>query len=270
MTRETVSPRPFASVRRGLAIARNTFRELLRDRVLYIIGIYALILVASLRVLPELSAGSYPKIFLDLSLASLEILALFLVAFVSTRSLEKEVEQRTMLVLASKPISRGELVVGKFVGLWSVAVAAVVLMGLVTVPIAALGQVAIPVVSYLLSLLFFAIELLVLTAAAMLFGSFAGSLLASLMTLGVYLMGNFSEDLLRLGETTEGAGVRQLTQVLFLLLPNLASLDLKNDAVYGTVTLPDVGTLLLNGVYGIAYALVLLGLAIAVFQRRQF
>jgi ABC-type transport system involved in multi-copper enzyme maturation permease subunit len=255
--------------KRVFVTASNAFREVLRERILYLIGFYALILIVSLRILPPLSAGAHPKIFLDLALASMEILTLFVAAFVSTRSLEKEIQQRTLLVLISKPISRAELLFGKFLGLWGVLLAALVVMTLLAVGIAALGGISMAIGSVTLSLVFLALKLAILTAAALLFAAFTSSLLAAFFTLGLYVMGNFSQDLLQLGDTLDSSLFQTVATILYLVLPDLSRLNLKNEAVYGLTTLPDVGSLLLDGLYGVVYAVVLLALAIAIFQRRQ-
>ncbi|NMG58255.1 ABC transporter permease, partial [Geitlerinema sp. P-1104] len=153
-------PQPkYAGVMRILATAKNAFREVLRERILYLVGLYALLLILSLRILPPLSAGAHPKIFLDLALGSMEVLTLLVAAFVSTRSLEKEIQQRTLLVLISKPISRGELLIGKFLGLWGVLLLSLVIMALLMVGIAVLGGMSLPLGSLLISLLFLALKL---------------------------------------------------------------------------------------------------------------
>ncbi|MCC5896380.1 MAG: ABC transporter permease [Phormidium sp. BM_Day4_Bin.17] len=254
---------------RILVTAKNAFREVLRERILYLVGLYALLLILSLRILPPLSAGAHPKIFLDLALGSMEVLTLLVAAFVSTRSLEKEIQQRTLLVLISKPISRGELLLGKFLGLWGVLLVSLGIMALLMVGIAALGGMSLPLGSLVLSLLFLALKLAILTAVALLFGAFTSSLLAAFFTLGIYLMGNFSQDLLQLGDTLNGEGFQILATILYLILPDFSRLNLKNDAVYGMTTLPDLGNLIFDGIYGVVYAVVVLALAIAIFQRRQ-
>ena len=258
-----------AAAMRILVTAKNAFREVLRERILYLVGLYALLLILSLRILPPLSAGAHPKIFLDLGLGSMEVLTLLVAAFVSTRSLEKEIQQRTLLVLISKPISRGELLIGKFLGLWGVLLVSLVMMGLLMVGIAALGGIALPLASLLLSLVFLALKLAILTAVALLFSAFTSSLLAAFFTLGIYLMGNFSQDLLQLGDTLDSESFQILATLLYLILPDFSRLNLKNDALYGMVAMPDVGLLTVNGIYGVIYAVVLLALAIAIFQRRQ-
>ncbi|MDC0831971.1 ABC transporter permease [Leptolyngbya valderiana BDU 20041] len=255
---------------RFAAIATNVFREVVRDRILYVIGFYVLVLVLAVRLLPDLSAGAYPKIVLDLGLGTIELLGVFITAFVGTALINKEIDKRTMLVLVSKPISRGELIIAKFFGLWAVLLVAIVSMAIVTLPIAALSSIEIPLGSFAIAVAFLGLKLAVLIAVAILFGVFTSSLLASFLTLATYLAGSFSRDLLQLAETTNNESFKPISTVLYIVLPDLLRLDVKNEAIYGMAAMPDAGTLWLNVLYGVTYIVVLLALAIAIFRQRQF
>lgn len=100
------------------------------------------------------------------------------------------------------------------------------------------------------------------------FGVFTSSILATLLTFGVYLMGHLSRDLLALGKLSKNSSVEILTQGIYLLLPDLSRLNLKNEAVYGL--LPDPQILLGHTVYALVYTILLLAIAILIFSRREF
>ncbi|NEP37582.1 ABC transporter permease subunit, partial [Moorena sp. SIO3B2] len=100
------------SLARIWAIAANGFREVIRDRVLYLIGFFALALGIALRLLPEVAATTQDKIFLDLGLAAMGILGVIVAVFVGTGLINKEIEKRTVLVLIPKPLSRAEFIIG--------------------------------------------------------------------------------------------------------------------------------------------------------------
>jgi ABC-type transport system involved in multi-copper enzyme maturation permease subunit len=112
------------------------------------------------------------------------------------------------------------------------------------------------------------LELMLITAVAIAFGVFTSSILATLYSFGIYLMGHFSADLLKLAKISDNANIKVFTETLYLILPDLERLNLRNDAVYGL--LPDSTQLLNNAVYGIFYTILLLAIAIAIFSRRQF
>ena len=77
-------------------------------------------MVAGVRLIPELSVGTEDKIFLDFGLAAISILGLIVTVFVGTGLVNKEIEKRTVYILVAKPLSRSELIVGKYIGLSSV------------------------------------------------------------------------------------------------------------------------------------------------------
>jgi len=253
---------------RTLVITTNVFREVMRDRVLYLIGLFALFLVACLRLLPEIAAATENKILLDVGLAAMSLLGLVIAVFVGTGLINKEIEKRTVLALLAKPISRTEFIVGKHLGLSAVLAVLVATMTAIYMAILVFGRVPFPVHSILVSSLYLFLQLSLITAVAIAFGVFTSSLLATLLTFAVYFMGNFSRDLVTLGTLSKNPAIENMTRSLYLVLPDLARLDLKNQAVYGQ--LPSLTALLENALYGILYIVALLAIATFVFSRREF
>ncbi|WP_431191393.1 ABC transporter permease [Funiculus sociatus] len=256
------------SLKRTLAIATNAFREVIRDRVLYLIVLYALIMAAAWRLLPEVAATTEDKMLLDVGLAAIDVLGSIVAVFVGTGLINKEIDKRTVLVLIPKPISRAEFIIGKQLGLSAVLGVLVALMTGIYLFFLSLAQISYPVVSILIAALYLFFKLCLLTGIALMLGVFTSSLLATLLTFGVYLMGHSSRDLLALGNLSRNADIERLTQALYLVLPDLSRLDLKNLAVYGI--LPDSITLLSNAVYGLLYTVLVLAIAILIFSRREF
>ncbi|MBE9174608.1 ABC transporter permease [Synechocystis salina LEGE 06155] len=250
------------------AIAANGFREVIRDRILYVIGFFAILMALALRILPEISVGADGKIFLDLGLAATSLLGAIVAIFVGTGLINKEIEKRTVLVLIPKPLSRSELIIGKHLGLSGVLTAMLVIMTSIYLAMLAWAKIPFSPTAILISQGFLLLELAVLTAIAILFGVFTSSILATLLSFGVYFMGHISRDLLKLGEITKNANIETLTKYLYLVLPNLERFNLKNEAVYGI--LPTSGELWANLLYGILYITLMLTLANLIFTRRQF
>jgi ABC-type transport system involved in multi-copper enzyme maturation permease subunit len=250
------------------AIASNGFREVIRDRVLYIIGFFALLLVIALRLLPEVAATTENKILIDFGLGAIDLLGVIVAVFVGTGLINKEIEKRTVLVLIPKPLNRAEFIIGKHLGLVGVLAVLIVAMTLIYLILLSFSQVEYPLGSILVSTLYLFLELCLITAVALMFGVFTSSLLAALLTFGVYLMGNLSPDVLKFGNLSQNSSVQMLTQGLYLVLPDLSRLNLKNEAVYGL--LPSPLTLLSNGLYGLFYTVLLLAIAILIFSRREF
>ena len=250
------------------AIAANGFREVIRDRILYVIGFFAIFLALALRLLPEISVGADGKIFLDLGLAATSLLGAIVAIFVGTGLINKEIEKKTVLVLIPKPISRTEFIVGKHLGLSAVLAAMIAIMTVIYLAMLYWAKIPFSLSSILLSQAFLFLELAVLTAVAILFGVFTSSILATLFSFGVYFMGHISKDLLKLGAITKNANIETLTKSLYLVLPNLERFNLKNDAVYGL--LPTSSELFSTFLYGILYIVLLLTIANLIFSRRQF
>lgn len=249
-------------------IASNGFREVMRDRILYIIGFFALLLVIALRLLPEVAASTEDKIFLDFGLAAISVLGVLVAVFVGTGLINKEIEKRTVLVLIPKPLSRAEFIIGKHLGLLGVLAVLIVALMIIYLILLSFSQIEYPILSILISTLYLFLELSLMTAVALAFGVFTSSLLATLLTLGVYFMGHLSRDLVELGRLSENATIETFTQGLYLVLPDLSRLNLKNEAVYGL--LPPALTLLGHAVYALVYTILLLAIAILIFSRREF
>lgn len=253
---------------RTAVIAANVFREVIRDRVLYLVALFALFLVACIRLLPEIAATTEDKIFLDVGLAAMHLLGLVIAIFVGTGLVNKEIEKRTVLVLIAKPISRTEFIVGKHLGLSAVLAVLVIVMTAIYLGLLYVSQISFPAFSILLSSLFLFLQLSLMTAVAIALGVFTSSLLATLLSFTIYLMGSFSANLVTLGTQSKNPAIETATRNLYLVLPDLSRLDLKNQAVYGQ--LPPTQTLLENVGYGLLYIVLLLAIATLLFSRREF
>ncbi len=258
------------SLGRIFVMATNVFREVIRDRILYIIGFYALLMVVVMQLLPQIAASTEDKIFLDFGLAAMNVLGLIVAVFVGTGLVSKEIEKRTVLSLIAKPISRAEFIIAKHLGLSSVLALLVAVMTVIYLALLQFQGITYSLVSILLAAVFLFLQLSLITAFALALGVFTSSVLATLLTFGVYLMGNFSQDLVNIGRISKNPGFERVTQTLYLILPDLSRLDLKNLAVYGTQLLPSPLTLIANAAYGVVYIVLVLAIAILVFARREF
>jgi ABC-type transport system involved in multi-copper enzyme maturation permease subunit len=258
------------AINRIFVLAKNVFQEVVRDRILYIIGFYALILATAFRVLPEFAATTENKMFLDFGMAAMNAIGLIVTIFIGTGLVNKEIEKRTILVLIAKPVSRSEIIVGKYLGLSAVLAVLVATMTVIFLIFLQFGNIPHPTASILIAAIFLLLQLSLITAMAITFGVFTGSLLATVLTFALYLIGNITQDLVQLGRLSRNPGMERLTQGLFLILPDLSRLDLKNDAVYGLQALPDTTALITNAGYGLLYSALLLAIAIFIFSQREF
>ncbi|MEO1428048.1 MAG: ABC transporter permease subunit [Cyanobacteria bacterium J06633_8] len=258
------------NLNRVFAIANNSFREVVRDRILFIIGFYAVILAIAAILLPQLAAATEDKMFLDLGLAVMSVLSLIIAVFVSTGLINKEIEKRTILMLISKPVSRNEFIVGKYLGLSIVLALLVVAMSAIYLIFLQINNISYSFGSITINAIFLILQLSLVSAIAIAWSVFTGSILATALTFAVYLIGNITQDLLKLARISENPGLEKITQALYLLLPDLSRLNLKNEAVYGLQALPQHTTLFLNASYSLIYIAMLLTIATFIFSRKEF
>ena len=192
------------NLQRTLAICRNAFREAVRDRVLYNLVLFVLLLIGGSIFLGELSAGQESKIIVDLGLSAMLLFGAFIAIFVGVGLVYKEIERRTLYAILSKPISRGQFLLGKYLGLGLTLLINVAIMG-VGVSLALIyihrgWDPLVPKVWPAILLIYF--ELMILTGVALLFSSFSSPALSALMTFFIFIIGHFSGDLKSLANSS--------------------------------------------------------------------
>lgn len=258
----------FLSVMRIWAVASNTFREVMRDRIFFILVFYAVLMFVAWRLLPEISGAAQDKILTDVGPASASLLGVVVAIFVGTNLINKEIEKRTVFVLITKPINSAEFILGKHLGLSAVLAILVAGMSAIYLLLLSLAKIDFQLLPLLLTAVFLFLELCLITAAALLFGVFTSSILATLLTFSLYLVGHLSEGMVKLAGVTKNPGFQKMTDNLYLVLPDLSRLNLKNDAVYGVI--PQADVLWTNAGYALVYTAALLVVTTVVFSRREF
>src|SRR2546430_8930527 len=183
--------------RRVAAIARNAFREAVRDRVLYNLVVFALLLIAGAILLGELSAGQEAKIIVDLGLSAILLFGVFIAIFVGVGLVYKEIERRTLYAILAKPIGRGEFLLGKYLGLCLTLLVNVIVMGVgLSLALIYVKRGWNPLVERIWpAILLIYVELMILTGVAMMFSAFSSPALSALLTFFVFVIGHFSADL---------------------------------------------------------------------------
>ena len=252
------------------AIARNAFREAVRDRVLYNLVLFVLLLTAASIFIGELSGGQERKIIVDLGLSSMLLFGMFISIFVGVGLVYKEIERRTIYAVFSKPVGRGEFLVGKYLGLCFTLLVNVVVMA-VGVSLALLyvsrgWDPLIPTIWPAVLLIY--LELMLLTAVALLFSSFSSPALSALLTFLIFVAGHFSADLKVLAVSLGSTGARWFFTGLYYLLPNLANYSFITPAAHGRTPAP--GFVFASALYAFVYIAVILAAATLIFSRRNF
>jgi ABC-type transport system involved in multi-copper enzyme maturation permease subunit len=261
-------------------IAVSVFRESVRDRVPYNLVVFAVLLIGSSFLLGQLTAGQDVKIIKDLGLAATSVFGVFIAIFIGIGLVSKEVERRSIYSLLSKPISRPQLIAGKYAGLVltlavNVAVMTVALyavLGYMTVTESAEFKSAWdapgtdPALMKAIFLIF--VELMLITALALFFSTFSTPLLSAALTFGLYIVGHFNADLRNFEKVVDSKPVAWMARGLYHVLPDLSAFDVKTEVVHG-LPVP-AGYVAMTTAYGVWYIAVLLLLATLIFSRRDF
>lgn len=250
-----------------IALTSNTFKETIRDRILYTIVFFALLLVASTQLLASLSSGEGDKVVLDSGLAMVHIFGIIITLFMGTQLIAKEMDSKTILVLLSKPLSRRDFIFGKFFGLSLVLLLLVMLMGGVFFFLVDFSW------DLFIALAGIYMSVLLLLALALFFSSFISPLFAMLATLLMFVIGNITDDFYVFVEQMvargEASGMFYWTGWgSYHFLPSFENVNFKNMAAYGIEFAP--WEIALKFAITFLYIGFLLFLASKFFEKKEF
>ena len=253
---------------RILTIARNTFREAVRDRVLYNLVLFVLLITGSAIFLGELTAGQEARTIVDFGLGAMLVFGTFISIFVGVSLVSKEIERRTVFAIFSKPVGRSEFIIGKYLGLCLTLLINVLIMGAgVSLAILYVGSGRLAASIWGAIFLIY-LELTILTAVAILFSSFSSPALSALLTFFIFIIGNFIQSLKDFASNLGSEFTKLFFEVLYYLLPNLSFYNFRINAAHGDV--PSLSMLGGAFLYAIIYILVLLTATTFIFSRRNF
>lgn len=269
-------------MRRVGLVALHVFKESVRDRVLFAIGGFAIVLVVASVLIGQITAGQDVRIIKNLGLAAIELSGVLMAVFIGVGLVAREIERRSIYSLLAKPVHRWEFIVGKYVGLVGTLVVNVACMTLAlflvlawfqaTTPEALVRAWTVPVVDpALLKVVALIIaELMLLTAVAVLVSTFSSSgVMSAVLTLGVWVVGLLSDDLRGFTAVTTSPAIEAFVRTIGTVVPAFSAFDVKAEVVNGR---PPVawGYVGMTVAYAMTYASALVGAAIGIFSRRQF
>jgi Cu-processing system permease protein len=261
-------------------VAINVFKESVRDKVLYNLVAFAVLLIAASYLLGQLTAGQDVKMIKDLGLAAIATFGLFIAVFIGIGLVWKEVERRSIYSILSKPVGRSEFVLGKYAGLvLTLLVNLIVMTGAFYVVLAYLDTQFSDAVraswpapatdpGMLLAIVLIFVELMLVTAVALFLSTFSSPFLSAALTFGLWVIGHFNADLRNFEAVVESKPAAYVARGLYYVLPNFAAFDIKTQVVYA---LPlQAGYVVTTAAYGAVYIGLLLTAAVIVFSRRDF
>ncbi len=255
-------------VHKILVIAQNAFREAIRDRILYNLILFVLLITACAIFLGELTAGQEARLIVNLGLSATLVFGTFISIFVGVSLVWKEIEKRTVYSIFSKPIGRGEFIIGKYLGLCLTLLVNVLIMGAgVTLALLYVNGTQLAGAIWTALLLIF-LELTVLTAVAIMFSSFSTPALSALLTFFIFVIGHFSSSLLDLATNVGSRAAVFFFTAIYYLLPNLSHFSFITETANGmTPTIAMLGGSIL---YAVVYDIILLTITVVIFSRRNF
>ena len=256
-------------IRRILSIAANTFRETIRNKILYAILAFALFVIGMTFFLADLSLGDFARIIADVGLASIHVFGVIMAIFLGITLVSNEVERKTIFIILSKPVRRFEFILGKTLGLCvtllltTLAMSAVLFLVHLSYQYGGRVEIGIFIASAGIYM-----ELVLLTCLATFFSTFTTPVLSAIFTLSIFLVGHLTKYLYVLGEQSKVFAVRWGSRLLFYLLPNLENFNWKNEVAYGGLN--SFSILGWAAGYLLAYAACVLCLSCLIFARKDF
>jgi ABC-type transport system involved in multi-copper enzyme maturation permease subunit len=256
-------------MRRVGIVALNTFREAVRDRVLYNLVFFALVMIAASILVGQISMGIEQMVIVNLGLSAISVIGLLIAVFIGVGLVSKEMDKRTLYALLAKPVRRWQFLLGKFGGL--------VLTLAVNTTAMALGLfLALSIIkqngehvqgSVLVAVYFILLKLALVVALALLFSCYTTPLIAILCTSGLYVAGLFVKEMRALQSDTMSAAMQHFLRGLSYVLPNFENFDVMAAASHGRII--PAALIAQNTAYAALYCAIVLAAAAAIFTRRN-
>jgi ABC-type transport system involved in multi-copper enzyme maturation permease subunit len=255
------------SLHRIGVLAFNTYREAVRDKLLYNLLMFAALMIASSLLLAQVQIGKDERIYRDVGLAAIAFFGVLIAIFVGINLVYREISTKTVYTMLSKPVRRWEFILGKYVGLLSLLAVEVALMSVCFLGVLVWkGSEFSTGLVWAIAMIY--LELALVTAIAMFFSSFTSPYLAGMFTVALWIVGHLLADLRAFGQHSDIAGLKPLLETLYWTLPNLDRLDFKADASAGNPI--ELARVAMAALYAALYSFVLMAGAVALFQRRDF
>jgi len=249
-------------------IASNTFREAVRDRVLYNLIAFALLLSGAAIFIGQISIDIERLVVINLGLTAVSMFGVVIAIFIGIGLVSKEIEKRTLYTVLSRPVRRWEFIVGKFFGLAGTLVVNTFFMaiGVFGALLYVAHRFSAPDAQIFLALYFIVLEFLIICSLALLFSSFSSPLLSAVFTFSLFVIGSFAEDIRGFAVMTHGL-TRWIATGTAYLVPNFAALNIVSAVAHQQ----PIGfqLVLQNTLYALFYTAMALSAAVLIFDRRN-
>jgi len=241
-------------------IANNTFRETIRNKVLYNILLFVGIIIVLSVSFGEWSVFAKLQVMNDFGLAAMSLSGLLLAVFIGSSLLGKEISGKTIYLTATKPINRGYIIFGKFLGVYLTLFLNFLIMSAVFAVSLSIsgGEITLMHAKALILLI---VELGVILSFSLLFSVLSSPTLAAIFTIGFYIIGHFN-DLVGLADLENRAWLIPFLKAFNLIMPNLEYFNIRAAVVQeNPIGCAYVGCAIIYGVLYVAIATILASIA---------
>jgi ABC-type transport system involved in multi-copper enzyme maturation permease subunit len=253
-------------LRPTFAIARVTFQEIILDKVLYNLLVFAFLLIGVSYLAAQLTFIGQDRVVLDFGLTAISFSCGIIGVFQGASMLAKEFERRTIFVALARPISRGQFIVGKFLGLIGVVTLNWFLLSAIEIVLyLSLGGEPGPTVYYALG--FLLLQSIMLSAFAVFFSSFTTTSISVMLVIGIYLIGTNVEPLRQVIAKRPDDWLKPVLSSAAGLIPNLGHFNLGFLVTYGLE--PEKGFIPTGIVYALVWILPLIFVTGKLLDRRE-
>jgi ABC-type transport system involved in multi-copper enzyme maturation permease subunit len=248
-------------------IALNTFRELARNKILYMIVFFGIALIGFSLVLATLSLGQSDKIVVDFGLAMVEIFGIISVIFIGSQLLFREIEGKTVYLILSKPVKRGDFILGKFLGFAAILFFIIFIQSIISTVVFFIAKTPLSVLLFA-SIGFIYLKLLLLFAIILFFSTFISPLLSILLVMGVYIISHSITTMTDMALRSGNQALLYFSKFLMVIFPNFEALNIKS--IIGTPVILNHSFFAINIVHAFLYLAVILTFAVLIFNRKTF
>lgn len=251
---------------RIIAVAENTFRESIRDKVLYVLLFFAATTILGSKVLGWISIGQDIKIIKDICLASMSLFGALIAIFIGASLVYKEIDKKTLYTILAQPLHRYEFVLGKYLGLLGILGVSIIVMTAVSTVYLRLMGGAIELIWFEAVLLIYW-KLMLITGFAILMSAMVSPIMGAIIVFCLYVLGHATEVLKNLPPQFDGTFSKHILEVMYFVVPNLEAFNLQKEAANSvSVAGAYVGFVLL---YGLAWTATFLILACMAFEGKD-
>lgn len=249
-------------------IASNTFREAVRDRVLYNLIAFALLLSGAAILVGQISIDIERLVVVNLGLSAVSLFGVVIAIFIGIGLVSKEIEKRTLYTVLSRPVRRWEFIVGKFFGLAGTLIVNTFFMaiGVFAALLYVAHKFSAPDALIFVALYFIVLEFLIICSLALLFSTFSSPLLSAVFAFSLFVIGSFADDLRGFASLAHGL-TRWIATGAAYLVPNFSALNVISAVAHQQTV--GLQLILQNTLYALFYTAMALAGAVLIFERRN-